>query len=234
MIGITTRRFGVLAGSLSATYLALLAAIRSRHMQLGATGDEASRPLPGDPIVADAQVSTRGITIHAPAAAIWPWLVQMGQDRAGFYSYDVLERLAGAGIHNADHIVPEWQDLKEGDLVRTYRYVKRAEPLGWFVESIERDHALVVRSKTSAWSWALVLEPLDGQATRLLARTRARRRHGIGGAFDFTAGEPAHLIMEFGVLRGVKHRAEANAASQHVSSENMSAASTAQTMAYVC
>lgn len=202
------QRTGATMASLFASYAALLALLRGRHRQLGASGDEASRPFPGDAIVAQAEVSTRAITIQAPAAAVWPWLVQMGQDRAGFYSYDFLERLVGAGIHNADHIVPEWQDLKVGDLMRTYRYIASQEPLGWFVEEMEREHALVVRSKTSAWSWALVLEPQDAQTTRLLARTRAQRRHGLGGAVDFLISEPAHLIMEIGVLRGVKHRAE--------------------------
>ncbi len=99
--------------------------IRPWHLRWGATDEEFTRPLPGDAVVPDGIQSTRAITIHAPARAIWPWLVQMGQDRAGFYSFDWLERLAGADIHNADHIIPAWQHLAVGDLMRTYRYVER-------------------------------------------------------------------------------------------------------------
>jgi hypothetical protein len=194
------------------TYAVLLyLTLRRRLLHLGATADEASRPLPGDVVVPDAVQSTRAMTIHARASAIWPWLVQIGQDKGGFYSYDVLERLAGAQIRNADRIHPEWQELKAGDLVRTYRYVPRWEPLGWFVVEIVPEQALVVRNKTSTWSWALVLEPVDGTTTRLILRTRALRRSGPLAKIDLFTGEPAHLIMEVGVLRGVRQRAERSA-----------------------
>jgi len=99
--------------------------IRPWHLRWDATDEEFTRPLPGDAVVPDGIQSTRAITVHAPARAIWPWLVQMGQDRAGFYSFDWLERLAGADIHNADHIIRAWQHLAVGDLMRTYRYVER-------------------------------------------------------------------------------------------------------------
>jgi hypothetical protein len=165
-------------------------------------------PMPGDDIVAEAVTSTRAITIAAPASDVWPWLVQMGQDKAGFYSYDLLERLAGAGIHNSDKIVPEWQDLHPGDLMRTYRYIRRFEPLGWIVDSLEKDRSLVVRNVKSTWSWSLLLQPSADRKTRLLARTRATRKSGLGAALEVLAAEPAHFVMEAGVLRGIKHRAE--------------------------
>jgi hypothetical protein len=192
-------------------FAAVYMVLRHRLLHLGSTGDEASRALPGDDVVPDAIQSTRAITIHAPANAIWPWLVQMGQDKGGFYSYDVLERLSGARIRNADLIHPEWQDLKVGDLVRTYRHVARLEPLGWFVVELQPERALVVRNRTTTWSWALVLEPIDATTTRLIARTRALRRMGPLAKVDLLTGEPAHLVMEIGVLRGVKHRSERTA-----------------------
>lgn len=163
--------------------------------------------MPGDELLPEAVVSTRAITIDASPSEVWPWLVQMGQDRAGFYSYDWLERMLGAGIHNADRIVPEWQNLAPGDLMRTYRYIRRFEPLGWIVERVDADEALVLRSVKGAWVWSLVLAG-EGERTRLVVRTRARRRGGIGQVVDVLALEPMHFVMEFGVLRGIRSRAE--------------------------
>jgi hypothetical protein len=188
--------------------LAYTLAVRPWHLRWGATDAERTQPLPGDAIVPDGAQSTRAITIHAPAQAIWPWLVQMGQDRAGFYSYDWLERLAGAAIHNAEQIVPAWQHLAVGDLVRTYRYIARYEPLGWIVAAVEPERALVLRSVDSRWSWALVLDPLDARRTRLIARTRDGMMQGPLAPLKFLVAEPAHCIMEIGVLRGIKARAE--------------------------
>jgi hypothetical protein len=182
--------------------------VRPWHLRWGTTEEERRRPLPGDAIVPDGIQSTRAITIHAPARLVWPWLVQMGQDRAGFYSFDWLERLAGADIHNADAINPAWQHLAVGDLVRTYRYVERYEPLGWIVVTVKPERALVVRSVDSRWSWALVLESFTPDTTRLIARTRDGMMPGLQAPLKFLIAEPAHCIMEIGFLRGVKARAE--------------------------
>ena len=82
-------------------------------------GDD-SLPLPGDDLVPGAtMIETHQIDIDAPAAAVWPWLVQLGYERGGFYSFDLLERLAGVGITNAWRIEPRWQDLAVGDQVIT-------------------------------------------------------------------------------------------------------------------
>ena len=109
------------------------------------TPDERQRALPGDRLVPDAQQQTHAITIDASPEAVWPWLVQIGQGRAGFYSHDRLERLFGADIHNADEIRPEWQALAVGDLVRTYRPLRSFEPLGWYVGELEPPRTLVLR-----------------------------------------------------------------------------------------
>lgn len=74
--------------------------------------------MPCDELVEHPKLNaTHAITIDAPASAVWPWLVQMGQTRGGFYSYAWLENLVGCHMHNADQIHPEWQDLKVGDQV---------------------------------------------------------------------------------------------------------------------
>src|SRR5919204_1774626 len=137
----------------------------------GSTAEERALPFAGDDLVPDAEQQTHAITIDAPPEAVWRWLVQIGQGRAGFYSHDRLERLVGADIRNADEIHPEWQHLAVGDLVRTYRPIPRFEPLGWIVARIEPPSLLVVHEPERAGiinsSWAFVLQP-DGGRTRLL------------------------------------------------------------------
>jgi hypothetical protein len=182
--------------------------VRRWMMRWGATDEERARALPGDEAVQDAEQVTRAITIDAPAAAIWPWIVQMGQNRAGFYTHARLERLFGARIRNVDRIVPEWQTLEVGDLVRTYRRVERSEPLGWFVVRLEPERLLVLRSKHEDWSWTLLLEPIGGERTRLLSRERSARKGVVGTALRRFPYEPAHFAMETGVLHGLKQRAE--------------------------
>src|SRR5215831_8858762 len=87
----------------------------------GATGEEVRESVPGDVLVTRPDfVSTRAITIHAPASAVWPWVVQMGQNRGGFYSYSGLQNLAGSGIRNTDRIDPALQNLRVGDDFRVH------------------------------------------------------------------------------------------------------------------
>src|SRR5690349_9989833 len=93
---------GVVVG-LTIAVVVYIALVRPWHMRWGATDDEVRRPLPGDELVARPKaLATHAITIRAPAAEIWPWLVQFGQGRGGFYSYDWLENLFGCDIHNVD------------------------------------------------------------------------------------------------------------------------------------
>ena len=92
--------------------------VRPWFMHWGAIATEQQMALAGDSFIpANTVVSTRAITIHAPAARVWSWLVQLGQERGGFYSYDWLENLFMAKMHNANHIVPEWQQPQVGDRV---------------------------------------------------------------------------------------------------------------------
>jgi hypothetical protein len=189
----------------------------------GATREEAERPLPGDELVPDGLQSTRGITVHGTPEAVWPWLIQTGQDRGGFYSYDWLERMFGAEIHNAEQIQPEWQHLTVGDTIWPYperklrAMAKRSSDVGgWKVVVLEPVRALVVQSHAGRWTWALVLEPLAQGRTRLLARTRfAKPANGLSRFLDSAIGQPAHLVMEMGVLGGVKDRVERAGPGRH-------------------
>ncbi|WP_208718784.1 hypothetical protein [Corallococcus sicarius] len=181
----------------------------------GAGSEEITRALPGDGLVPNpVAVNTRAITIDARPEDVWPWLVQIGYRRAGWYSYDVLERAAGAGEfvegHSADHIHPRLQALAVGDIIPMSRWT------GMQVAELVPARALVLRSvmddETPTWgvtTWAFVLEPLGEGRTRLLVRGRTGgdpRRWGervFGQLIEFP-----HFVMERKMLLGVKARAE--------------------------
>ena len=108
-------KLALAAAALEALGAAYSFVVLPRLRRWGATPDEASRALPGDDLIPDPlYATTRAITVQAPAEAVFPWLVQLGQNRGGFYTYDALENLFRLDIHSADRIHPEWQDLEPG------------------------------------------------------------------------------------------------------------------------
>lgn len=207
------------AAVLSSTYLFLL---RPWHSRWGTTRGEVERPLPGDEIVPNPKYSTtHAVTVRAPAADVWPWLVQMGQGRGGFYSYDWLENLFDLDIHNATRIVPGLQDLKRGDHVSLAP--DGAMPMTVMV--LQPQRALVLASGVTdenapaipgdymkgeiASTWAFILHPLDDERTRLIIRFRSDwQPSAIASLVNAVALEPVHFIMERRMLLGIKERAE--------------------------
>jgi hypothetical protein len=124
----------------------------------GARPDEVSRKLPGDELLTEPGiVSTRAIWVDAPASSIWPWLVQMGPGRGGAYTYDWIENLFGLGMHSADRILPQYQDLQMGD---AQHLGKRGPVLR--VAVLEPERSLVLRSDDGNWVWAFSLVPAPG------------------------------------------------------------------------
>jgi len=178
--------------------------VRTPVLTWGATEEEAGRSLPGDELLEDpAVVSTRAITIDAPPSAVWPWLVQMGSGRAGAYTYDWIENLFGLGMHSAERIHPEWQNLAVGDVIPG-----RESLQGMRVEVLDPERALVTRSEDGTWVWAFVLEDLGGR-TRLLSRNRiAMPDPSLGDRIGMAVMEPGSLVMERKMLHGIKERAE--------------------------
>lgn len=194
--------------------------VRPWLLDWGATEQERHMRLPGDDVVDSAGVMTfhtRAVTIDAPAEVVWPWLVQIGDRRAGFYSYDWVERMTGAvhyveGTHSASRIHPELQQVKVGDRIDTGSVGKLR--IGSPVTYIEPNRALV------AGTWAFVLQPQPDGGTRLLVRGRdagwmrlaAPRRSGLlralGGLIDYVFGEPLHFAMERRMMLGLKERSE--------------------------
>lgn len=197
-----TRR-GVLALAGLATMGVGFAAYRHWHLRWGATADEAHGLLPGDALLPVPRFeATRAITIDASPEAVWPWLVQIGRGRAGFYAYD---RLDNAGVPSAEEILPEHQHVAVGDLAapmalpandrNSFRVFGFEEPawLGWEKEG-------------STWVW--VLKPLDdGRRTRLVVRLKATDR------FPWSlVSAPLLELGDFPMMRkellGIKARAE--------------------------
>jgi hypothetical protein len=171
----------------------------------GARPGEVSMALPGDELLAKpAIVSTRAVWVDAPADSIWPWLVQMGPGRGGAYTYDWIEDLFGLGMHSADEILPQYQDLQVGDAQR----LGQRGPL-LRVAMLEAERSLVLRSDDGNWVWAFALIP-EGVGTRLISRNRI----ATPGAplplrlVNLMVMEPGSLIMERKMLLGIKERAE--------------------------
>jgi hypothetical protein len=149
-------------------------------------------------------VSTRAVTIRAPASDIWPWLAQMGYGRGGLYSYDWLDRLFGyLDGPSAEQVLPEYQDLKAGDTI----------PLGkgpdWLVAEAEPERTLVLEPIADVVTWAFALAPIDADSTRLVTRVRFRVELTMKDRLAMAAIDPAAFFMTRKMLLGIKRRAEA-------------------------
>jgi hypothetical protein len=199
-------------GIVALTYATVVMVMRPVFVQWGSTPEERTIALAGDEVhPRDATYRIdHAITIHAPVAATWPWLVQLGQDRGGFYSYDWLERSFGVQIKNADRIHPEWQQRAVGDTIRATQasYLGgRFGAFGWKVNVLEPERVIGLEN----WG-TFVLVPIDSSTTRLIVRTRgAGGSNALGlvfGPIDVFVFEPAHFIMEQAMLRGIRDRAE--------------------------
>jgi hypothetical protein len=228
--------FSAALSAVIASTIAYFVFVRPRLRTWGLDPTEADLPLPGDDLVPQPTATeTRGIIIEAPVAKVWPWLVQMGFGRAGWYSYDALDNKG----ESAESILPEYQDLKAGDIMPTH-------PGGGFlVKTVETERALVLYTDTAlvreqaekaraedkaelptvglkmsgglmsasfpefAASWTFFLKPIDGDRTRLVERFRA---HTPGnGPATVVLGEimgTGIILMTRKQMIGIKERVE--------------------------
>ncbi|MDH3732971.1 MAG: hypothetical protein OEU54_05530 [Gemmatimonadota bacterium] len=211
---------GVLAGAAGAA--AYKKTVRPRLLSWGATDHELDRVWPSDRLLPDdvAFEATRAITVHAPAETVWRWVVQIGQDRAGFYSYDWIENLFGLDVDNVLEVVPEFQDRDEGDVVwmaSPDRFGGKARVIVGLLEP-ERTMALIGPEDADAVArgeeaehgfWAFQVEPIDDEMCRLVMRTRSARNPGLGErAAQLLFWELADFIMERKMMKTIKTLAE--------------------------
>lgn len=192
----------------------LLYAARRYYLNWGTTKDECRMRLRGDELVRSPVIqTTEGVWIDAPPSVVWPWLVQMGQDRGGLYSYETVQNLVGLDYHSADRIHPEWQHLAPGDEMRLV-------PKGWMglrdgialkVVDVIEQQSIVLRATPPehVWDavWSFHLSPHWEDQTRLLFRTRTQLRHP-GDVMVVEAVAPAKALFTRRMLLGIKHRAE--------------------------
>jgi hypothetical protein len=174
--------------------------------------------LPGDDLFPGAVTGeTRAITIRAPAERVWPWLAQLGQDRGGFYSYDLLENVVGCRMPTTDVLRPEHQQWAVGD--RLWMYPReRGGGVGYAtLRTYLPGQALAFAGRAmgappdapETGSWAMVVRPVDDSTSRLIVRGRGTGgRSLLGLAFDRAIFEPAHFVMERRMMTGIGQLAE--------------------------
>lgn len=177
--------------------------IRPRLLTWGATRDETTRPYPGDELVSNPDGgATMATTLPAPPEKVWPWLVQMGGDRGGWYSWDWLDNNREP---SADRIVPEWQSLEEGQ----HLYKAPNGPSRFVVAFLEANRTLVLRgdySESIDGIWGFHLRSAPGGSTRLVARTRNR---GLPRLISLP-WEPVHFIMQTRQFHNLRTRVGAD------------------------
>jgi hypothetical protein len=196
-----------------AVHLLLYPLLRERRRRWGTTDDERALQLPGDELIGEPQWTyNHAISIDAPRSAVWPWLLQLGQGRGGFYTYEGLENLVGCQIHNVMEIRPELQRLQVGDTIVTHGRSGFGPP----VARIEPERALVLggppNEKGSQATWAFHL--LDGpdETTRLLERGHGVAGKGVAEKLGFAPYliDPVGFVMSKKMLRTIKGLAEAS------------------------
>lgn len=202
------RRYAVLPvkgvrGIASCVVLCLIATVASLYnvylpwnLRWGATNEEVTRVLAGDEICGDADFSsTRAVTIDASPEDVWPWIIQIGYKRAGFYSYDSIDN---AGIPSAERIIPEFQDVKVGD------HIPLDRAGGVIVRALEPNRLFVIASESGIFTWAWDLRESGPQQTRVVTRVRAR----LGSAKMRFLWNTFEFFMMRKCLLGIKRRAE--------------------------
>ncbi len=220
---LSSRRERLIALALIAALGALYPLLRRPILTWGATYEESTARMPGDELLEEADgVSTRAITIDAPAASVWPWLAQMGPSpRGGAYTYDWIENLLGLHMHSVDRVLPEFQDPQVGDRLDLGASLMR-------FERVEPGHVIAWRSEDGNWVWTFVLEEHDG-TTRLISRNRFRQPT-LAARVRMLPMEPGSLVMERRMLRGTRRYRRGRASSTPTAARSRRATASSSAM----
>jgi len=195
--------------------------LRNWCLHWGTTSAEVHASLPGDNLLpAYAGEATHAITIHATPQQIWPWLMQIGQDRSGFYSYTFLENSFGCDMPKVERLVPDWKPRAPGETV-WFCNPKRFSGQGKMIPAVvETDRAFAMISPNDWQSvqmggsaheglWSFTLQPIGGGQTRLIARVRNGTPPTLGSRLmGRLFWEPAHFVMEQKMLRTIRDLSE--------------------------
>ncbi|MFC1978989.1 hypothetical protein ACFLVP_03275 [Chloroflexota bacterium] len=203
--------------------LIILPCLRSKLRKWGSTEEELNRELPGDDLIKNMKGwYNHAVTIKATPADVWPWIIQLGQNKGGFYSYELLENIVGSKIHNADIIVPEFQDTAVGNAVMM---TPKAAP--YIVSAIEPVRALVLRlrvnlenneivgeeeplpEKYQDGSWLFLIEETPEGNTRMITRSRNIWNQSKTNTFFYGLFGIISIAMDRKMLKGIRKRAEA-------------------------
>jgi len=204
-----------------AVFLVIYALVlRPWHQRWGASDAEVRAALPGGDLIAAKSQITHAITINAPPEKVWPWLMQIGQDRSGFYSYTRLENMIGCAMPKVERLVPDWKPRTVGETV-WFGTPKHFKGQAYMVAAVVEPQRAFVMVGPPNWkkvqaggrgdgaSWGFLLEPVDANHSRLIARARGGTpptlwARGVGTTF----WDPAHFVMERRMLRTIKRLAE--------------------------
>ena len=217
---------GKIVGVAAAAAVVYGACVRARLMRWGATVEEVAGPYPGADLVPDGERgATMAVTIGVPPDQVWPWLVQLGGDRGGWYSWDHLDN---AGRPSADRVHPEWQDIALGDHV-TYRTRRHGPVDAWEVAALDRNRFLGLRGlsdlrgrrldptqpRPSAYTeglWGFLSNELPGGSTRLvIGGYQAFRPRWLGRLLTYWLYPPVVWIMQARMMAALKRNVERTA-----------------------
>lgn len=212
------RRFLLTGGLLAAIAGVHLALVRPWYLAWGTSETERAATYAGDELVPSGGTAvTRAVTIAAPRDRVWAWVAQTGQDRGGFFSYDLLENLVGCEMPRGDTLLPGRQAWSIGDTLWMYPREKAGGIGHMVLRALDPGRSLVFRGRAPGAGaaepedgiWGFHLASLDTTTTRLVARGRGSATRSFGGImFERLFFDPVHFMMERRMLLGIRALAE--------------------------
>ncbi len=184
---------------------------------LGATKEERDKDWPGDALHDHIDhASTHAIEIDADPEQIWPWIVQIGRDKAGFYSYELVENLAGFRVTNRETLLPEYQTLSEGEFISLHPngegvYVAMVKPPELLVcKTWESESELEEKRFSSKDTWSLYIVKGGERKSRLIVRSckESLRPDFVQVILTLLFKDPVDFVMERKMMRTIKRLAE--------------------------